>query len=215
MDALVRVIGDMGKIKTRIAEDVPPKAADLAPAALFEPAPEPAPSPVPTLTAEVPPSPPHNPSANRQMSQEHVYSSAAPTVAIPQRSSDVLAVVERLLDQQRAVLKEQRLDLEARLDAKDTKLEQMRQEMQAKIEHQHEEVIAKLTPAPPTEAVTGEQLVGLIARFASLRSAELITDEELAICEDLVADYVRQFRCVNFRLMVLLSFQSKSRLVHE
>ena len=87
--------------------------------------------------------------------------------------------------------------------------------MQAKIEHQHEEVIAKLTPAPPTEAVTGEQLVGLIARFASLRSAELITDEELAICEDLVADYVRQFRCVNFRLMVLLSFQSKSRLVHE
>ena len=94
-----------------------------------------------------------------------------------QHSTDSLAMVERLLERQWSTIKEQRdeakadrAELEARLDAKDTKIEQMHQGMQ--------------------EAISREQVVELAARFTRLRAAELITDDENAVFEDLLADYV-------------------------
>ena len=96
-----------------------------------------------------------------------------------QHSTDSLAMVERLLERQWSTIKEQRdeakadrAELEARLDAKDTKIEQMHQ------------------GTPPAEAISREQVVELAARFTRLRAAELITDDENAVFEDLLADYV-------------------------
>ena len=61
-------------------------------------------------------------------------------------------------------------------------MERQRQEMEAKI--------AALTPAPPAEAVSEEQLVTLQARLESLHSAQLLSDAEVYSLEDAVADYV-------------------------
>ena len=53
-----------------------------------------------------------------------------------------------------------------------------------------------------------ENLRGETVLYSQLQPREVL---KLIKPADIVgADYVRQFRCVNFRLMVLLSFQSKS-----
>ena len=58
MDALVREVGERGKIKTKpstgMPEGVPPKAVASAPPAAFEPTPEPAPAPEAPAPAPAP-----------------------------------------------------------------------------------------------------------------------------------------------------------------
>ena len=48
---------------------------------------------------------------------------------------------------------------------------------------------AALTPAPPQEAVSAEQLAALQARLEAVHQANLLTEEELFALEDLCADY--------------------------
>jgi hypothetical protein len=81
---------------------------------------------------------------------------------------DTSAMVERLLDQQREMMREQRdyqerkmTELEAKLEAKDRSIE-------AKI--------AELT-APAPSAISEEQLTALQARLEGLHVAKLLSDE--------------------------------------
>ena len=79
------------------------------------------------------------------------------------------ALVERLLEQQRAVMREQREEAKAEMEAR---LAEQRKELQAK------------------DAISDAQVTALQARLESLHAAQLLADEELYALEDTVADYV-------------------------
>jgi hypothetical protein len=177
-----------------MSEGVPSKPPE-APVLASMPTPEPTPAP----TTLVPVTPPRDAVAAVSTPRHGFSPSMASTVAMQQtqHSADSLAMIERLLERQWSMLKEQRdeakadrAEMEARLDAKDTKVEQMHQDMQVRIDQQHADVVAKLAPTQPAEAISREQVVELAARFTRLRAAELITDDEKAVFEDLLADYV-------------------------
>ena len=78
-------------------------------------------------------------------------------------------MVERLLDQQRAVMREQR-------EYEEKKVAQMEAKLQAK-EVQMEAKLAELTPKPASEAISEEQLVALQARLEGLHVTKLLADE--------------------------------------
>ena len=103
---------------------------------------------------------------------------------------------------------------EARQDAKDQRAEHKAEMLQHQAEHkadiQHQkaehkvevtqmraemakmrdELRAELTPAPPQELISADQLAALQARIESLHAAQLLTDEEFFALEDLCADYL-------------------------
>ena len=103
---------------------------------------------------------------------------------------------------------------EARQDAKDQRAEhkaemlQHQAEHKAEIQHQkaehkaemtqmraemakmRDELRAELTPAPPQELISADQLAALQARLESLHAAQLLTDEEFFALEDLCADFL-------------------------
>ena len=60
------------------------------------------------------------------------------------------------------------------------------------MERQHQELQERFAEVatPPTEAVSEEALASLQVRLESLHSAELLTNEELYMMEDIVADWV-------------------------
>jgi len=61
-----------------------------------------------------------------------------------------------------------------------------RAEMRAEMDKQRAEMdakIAELTPAPPQEVVSTEQLAALQVRFERLHAAKQLTDDELFACE--------------------------------
>jgi hypothetical protein len=187
MDALVREIGPRGKIKTKVSEGVPPQAAAApapAPATIFEPTPEPAPAPVPA-PAPAPALPPaalstpsrsvvatltaterqrFSPSVQQQQVQE-----ASPVTPTMVPSIESVGLVQRLLDER----KEMEAKMEARLDAKDAKMEQQRKDMEAKLE--------RLTVSPPA-AITEADLASLQTRIEALRIAKLITVRRKTKC---------------------------------
>ena len=97
-----------------------------------------------------------------------------------------------------AVLKEQREEAKAERAAMESKLERQAQqakadraEMEAKIERQRQEMERKLREAQPktaVEALPDEALQRLQARLLALHDAQLITEEELYVLEDTIAD---------------------------
>jgi hypothetical protein len=212
MDALAREIGDRGKIKAKVAEGVPPpKAVTPAPAAAadFEPTPEPAPAPIltparapaPEVAAAVPSTPPHASLAVAEQqgfspSMQHIQMSP-PMPTMPMHSSaELTALVERLLAQQKDLMKEQRDEAKADMAAKDAKMEQQRAEAKAEqtelidaMERQHAAELARVQK-PPAAAISEEQLSHLQARLEGLHMTKLLSDDELFALEDLVADWV-------------------------
>ena len=105
--------------------------------------------------------------------------------------------MESRMEKQQTLLIER--DEKAKQDAKaeraemDAKMESQRAEMEARLEKQQaamEAKVAELTPAPPQEAVSAEQLTTLQARLETIHQAKLLTEEELFALEDLCADYV-------------------------
>ena len=89
----------------------------------------------------------------------------------------------------------ERLRQEAKAEKAETeaKMEQLIQEAKAEkaeTEAKMEQLKAELTPAPPTPAITQEQLAALQSRIEGLHVAKLLADEELFALEDMVADYV-------------------------
>ena len=102
----------------------------------------------------------------------------APTAVLPQQQASVVPLgggtLERLVD---------------RLMERDEK-------MQAALEAR----LAELTPAPPQEVVSDEQLSTLLARVSRLHAAELL-DSELVVVEDVVADFIELRATVPNRLV--------------
>ena len=63
-------------------------------------------------------------------------------------------------------------------------------EMRAEMAKMRDELRAELTPAPPQELISADQLALLQARLESLHAAQLLSDEEFFALEDLCADYL-------------------------
>ena len=122
-------------------------------------------------------------------------------------SAESTALVERLLAQQKDLMREQRDDMEqqraeakADMAAKDAKIEQQRAETKTEakaeqtelidaMERQHAAELARVQK-PPTAAISEEQLSNLQARLEGLHMTKLLSDDELFALEDSVADWV-------------------------
>ena len=169
MDALVREIGDRGRIKAEVvSKRTPPGAvwSPTPPQEQLEPVPGAPAAPVQTT-----------PSRASLSALDGGGSSPSRAMVHDQQlsSSESLALVERLLDEARADreqakteraewearLEQQRKEMEDRLDAKDVRIQQQQ-----------------------SEAITQEQLARLQARIEGLHTAKLLADEELFALED-------------------------------
>ena len=89
-------------------------------------------------------------------------------------------MVERLLDEAKA----ERAAMEARLEAKDVKLEsklaEQRREMEDKMQAKDQVIAELMAPAPP--AISDEALTQLQARLEALHAAKLLSDDVRAPC---------------------------------
>ena len=196
VDALCNEIGNRGKPK--LQEAVPPAwapASAPAPApvkapapATFEPTLERAPTPTPSPSPPAPapaPAPTRAPAASDSVPTTPMHALApvaSPSMPLVQH---VASTAGGSLPEILAIFKQQREEIEARMDAR-VKEERVRMaEKDAKIEA----LKAELT-APPVPAITDEQLAALQARIDGLHAAKLLTDDDLFALEDLVADYV-------------------------
>lgn len=105
-----------------------------------------------------------------------------------EQSAESTALVERLLEQQREMMREQREEFKVERAEMEARLTEQREAMEAKLEAKDARV-AELTAAP-TEAISDAEIAALQARLESLHAAKLFADEELYALEDLVADFV-------------------------
>eukprot|EP01046_Picozoa_sp_COSAG06_P019446 COSAG06_NODE_1387_length_9616_cov_4.512136_4_plen_117_part_00 len=104
-----------------------------------------------------------------------------------QSSVESATMVEKLLEQQRQMMREQRdyeekkmAEMEAKLHAKDAKMEAKDARMEAKIAEERaklEAKVAELTPPSPVDAIADEQLPVLQDRLERLHTAKLLVDE--------------------------------------
>eukprot|EP01046_Picozoa_sp_COSAG06_P050561 COSAG06_NODE_8040_length_2291_cov_10.244982_2_plen_329_part_00 len=185
------------------------------PAPAFEPTPEPAPTRAPTPAAPVPTTPQRalapvsapdrgfSPSVQLSptmpMGQHTNTASAGGGVSFSEMTLTLSSFIKEqrerddtLRHEMEVKMERQRVETEARLDAKDVKMEQQRKEMEVKMEQQQ----AALTTPPPA-AITDDQLAALQARIEGLHVTKLLTDEELFALEDLIADYVELTMSMN------------------
>jgi hypothetical protein len=169
MNALTREIGDRGRDRGQtnvgVSEGVPPtyaiaraQAQALAPAST--PAPAPAPAAFPVSQAATPP---------RAAAAMEPAASAAISPSLQMTLAESSALVERLLEQHRAMMREQR--------------EEAKAEMEARLAEQRKALEVK-------DAISDAQITALQARLESLHAAQLLAEEELYALEDTVADYV-------------------------
>ena len=91
------------------------------------------------------------------------------------RSADDASLVDVLLEQQRLMLERE---------------DRMREEMEAKSIAQIEKLREELTPKPPPEAISEQQLGALQSRLDAVHAAELLSEEEMFALEDAVADFL-------------------------
>lgn len=220
MDALVREVGDRGKVTTQLSEGVPPFVAQLSEApAAFEPHPEPAPEPArapapaqarmsePTRTV-APTTPAWNAAVatpteagnfTPNMHQMHMSPSMpVPTSMHP--SVESMGIVQRLLDDaksERAILlaamEQQRAEMAAQARADKEEMAAHVKADKVAMEAKLAEMEAKLAPA---DAVSDEQMQKLQERVEQLHGQKLITDVELFAVEDLCADFIELESCV-------------------
>ena len=93
--------------------------------------------------------------------------------------ADSSALIERLLEQQKQMMIEQREYMEAKLNAKDM-------ELHTRLEQQK----AQLTLAPSKAIVSDGQLAALQTRLEGMHTSKLLSPEELHAMEDLCADFL-------------------------
>ena len=206
MDALVREVGERGKIKTKpstgMPEGVPPKAVASAPPAAFEPTPEPAPAPEAPAPAPAPaPATPMTP--NRTALAPAVLETQqqfSPSLQISPAVQQHTALVNGgTLSEMAAIFKEQRDDARAEWLAMETKMEQQRAEakaeraeMQAKAERaemQAKAERAEMQAKMEQYVITKDQLATVQTRLEGLHTSELLSDDELGAVEDCLADF--------------------------
>ena len=135
MDALVREVGERGKIKTKpstgMPQGVPPKAVASAPPTAFEPTPEPAPTPEAPVLAPAPATMTPNRTALAPAvleTQQQFSPSLQISPAVQQHTALVNAGT---LSEMAAIFKEQRDDARAERLVMETRMEQQRVEAKA------------------------------------------------------------------------------------
>eukprot|EP01046_Picozoa_sp_COSAG06_P086763 COSAG06_NODE_33325_length_491_cov_1.538265_1_plen_126_part_00 len=65
-----------------------------------------------------------------------------------------------------------------------------REHLETRMEKLREQLTATLTPPTPQELITSEQLVALQSRPGQLHAAQVLTDDELFVTEDLITDFL-------------------------
>jgi hypothetical protein len=155
VNALTREIGDRGKVKRKpavhVSEGVPP-------------APAPAPATPPRSAALAPIG---SPAEQSEQAFSPSMQMTMPTQGMA--AVDTSGMVERLLEQQREMFREQREEIKAD-----------RAELEAKMEARLQQQRAELT-APAPAAISEEQVAALQARLEGLHTAKLLTDEVRAM----------------------------------
>ena len=217
LDALVREIGDRGKL--RVSEAVPPEptpapapalAPAPAPAPALAPAPAPAPVPAPSRTAAPAPAPAqHTPQAPSLSFTPSVQSS--PTQVVMRQDVAQAAISESAgsFSEMVSFMREER---ETMVSAMEKQRHEMAEQTQEKMEQQRVEAEANADRAEAQakadradlkarlahqthETERQRQLAALPAlqsRLESLHAAKLLTDEELYRLEDIVADSLEE-----------------------
>lgn len=186
MDSLTREIGDRGKIaptrEPAVSEAIPP-----VPTPTPAPAPVPAPAPplasTPTTPALAPghPAPSAPPSQRPAFSNEHQQTQMAMVGA-----TSTLGDLSLFIEKQQVRDEKTRLEINSMMQKHQAELKAQRAEMQAAMDAK----IAELTPPPRKQAISPSQLVALQVRLEKLHASELLTDDELFACEDMIADWV-------------------------
>ena len=102
------------------------------------------------------------------------------------------AKLEAQRQQSEAKLEKQRQELEAKLEAQqkesEAKLEAQRQAYETKLEAQRQET--ERQDAKMKMCVSNAQLEGLQERFDALHQAKLLTDDEVLVLENKIADFI-------------------------
>ena len=182
IDAVQRDLGERGKGARRLHEGVPPALAQCGP----EPEPEPAPAPAPARVPSRPPAPAPAPPARSPSLKSFAEPSSSALAIQPQNVEDT-SLVEVLL------AREDKIRQEAKEEkaAQEAKYEKLRQEMDAKIDAKVEQMREQMREdMKPKPALSPSQIDALQTRIEALRVAELLSDEELFVLEDIVADFV-------------------------
>lgn len=215
MDALERELGDRGRgVSSRMSEGVPPSVAGRslspagAPALARAEAPAPAPAPVPAHSLT--PEPAY--ASDRSFTPSMQLSSPMPA---PLNASDATAsLVSVLLEheerQQKLMLeREEKLREEAKAEK-----DELRQEiatMWAATQKLREEV----SPAPPAEAISEDQMVALQGRLEALHEAELLSDDELFKFGDMIADFAEARATIGVVTMEIVHTNHAIGKVHK
>ena len=97
------------------------------------------------------------------------------------------AELSMFVKEQQTLLLEQQKETRQEMEAK---LEQAKQDMDAKAKADLDKLREEMTPRELPPAISDAELTALQARFESLHAAQLLTDEELYASEDLCADYL-------------------------
>ena len=205
VDAIAKEIGDRGQLNhSDLSKDV--AAAQTSTArqgtAAFEPTPEPAPARAPAPRAPAPapvparaplaltPSTPATahavPRSAAMTEQPHpqgfspsvqIMSPSAPPIGQHQQPSvDTMELIRMMVerdDKKDAKMEQQRREMEAKMEQQRGEMERQRREMAARLE----EMKDALAPAPPSAAISEEQLAALQARLEALHTTKLLSDE--------------------------------------
>eukprot|EP01046_Picozoa_sp_COSAG06_P011848 COSAG06_NODE_682_length_13115_cov_17.917793_7_plen_123_part_00 len=108
-------------------------------------------------------------------------------------SAESTALVERLLAQQKDLMKEQRDEAKADMEQQRAEAKAEQTERIDAMERQHAAELARVqkqVQKPSAAAISEEQLSHLQTRLEGLHMTKLLSDDELFALEDSVADWV-------------------------
>jgi hypothetical protein len=213
IEGLAREIGERGQASTapRVPEAIPPvhapsskrvsAAVDLATAPASAPAPAPVSAPALAAVAQgatVTPRASLSTTTLRSFSPSvHVDSSVSADglmrqepLALPLLSGGGIAELTALLREERAHMKEERKIMDDKTERMQAKMDALREEVvRAQIElATQRQQLAQQSNA--TDGVSEHQLEALQSRLQALRSAQLLSEDEVFCIEDLLADCI-------------------------
>ena len=93
--------------------------------------------------------------------------------------------------------------------------EKARQEAKAEKDELRQMLREELTPAPPAEAISEEQMVALQGRLEALHEAKLLSDDELFKLEDMVADFAEARAAIGVVTMEIVHTNHAIEKVHK
>jgi hypothetical protein len=194
MDALIREIGDRGKIKTRVSEGVPPRAhaprahapapapapaRAPAPAPAFEPTPEPAPARVSTPAASVPTTP-SRALAPASTLDRGFSPSLQPSSSMPMVQHIASTGGGSSLSEMSSFFKELREEAKAERAELTLQLKQQQKEMEARLDAKDVKMEQQRTEADAKMEQQRKEMETKIAELTPGPPSAAIADEQLA-----------------------------------